>query len=109
MKTEDIEKSHSNLLTTINLRRSRLQKFLLNAQDFDKTFQDFLGAVDDLEKRLANEKPLDARFEELRLVNHERQVSAALFSAIFCKSNILRSEPCFLALKSAHAILTTIP
>ncbi len=48
---------------------------MLKTQEFEVTLNEFFDALGDLEKRLDNERPLDARFEELKEIKQDYEVS----------------------------------
>ena len=67
------ERSHSSITLDAETRYALLQKALLAGQEFDSTFSDFGICLKDLEARIRDSKPLDARLEKLDLliVDHE--------------------------------------
>ena len=74
-KVELIERTFGNFVSKIDTRHSRLRKALLKTQGFEATFVEFLETVDNLQKRLDDERPLDARFDELKVIKQEHEVS----------------------------------
>ena len=78
-KVEEIEDSYTSAVSRINTRHARIQKLLLKRQDFDTTFAEFTDAMDVIEERFSKVKPLSAKFEELKLVKQEYEVSSDLF------------------------------
>ena len=73
-KVEEVEDSYANVVSRINMEHGRIQKLLLKTQDFDVTLSEFFVALEAIEERSDKLKPLDARFEELRLVKQENEV-----------------------------------
>ena len=74
-KVEEIEDSYASAVSRINARHARVHKLLLKRQDFDTTFAELIEALDVIEERFAKVKPLNAKFEELKLVKQEYEVS----------------------------------
>ena len=74
-KVELIERTFGNFVSKIDTRHNRLRKALLKTQGFETTFVEFLDTVDNLQKRLDDERPLDARFDELKVIKQEHEVS----------------------------------
>ena len=73
-KVELIERSFGNFISKIDTRHNRLRKALLKTQGFETTFVEFLETIDSLHKRLNDERPLDARFDELKVIKQEHEV-----------------------------------
>lgn len=84
-KVELIERTFDNFVSKIDTRNNRLRKALLKTQGFETTFAEFLETVDNLQKRLDEERPLDARFDELKAIKQEHEVgSSLLFDSFLC-------------------------
>ena len=68
-----VEQSHSSITIDAETRHTLLQKALLSGQEFESTFNDFNTFLEDLETRIRNSKPLDARLDVLDslIVDHE--------------------------------------
>ncbi len=74
-KTEFIEGIYSDFISKVETRYNKLQRALLKTQEFEVTLNEFFDALGDLEKRLDDERPLDARFEELKEIKQDYEVS----------------------------------
>ena len=77
-KVEETEGSYTSAVSRINMRHGRIHKLMLKRQDFDTTFAEFIDALDVIEERFENAKPLNAKFEELKLVKQEYEVCIIL-------------------------------
>lgn len=77
-KTDNNQEKYDKLATKVEIRRDRLQKALSKCQEFQTNFADFTKTVDDLEKRLDEEEPLNARLEPLKKQKEEHEVKSCL-------------------------------
>ena len=82
-KVEQVEGTYANFIAKIDIRHSRLQRALLKTQEFDTTLKEFIDSLGDLEKRLDEERPLDARIEELTEIQQEHEVIFVIFLFLF--------------------------
>lgn len=73
-KVEEMEASYAHVTSRISMHRARMQKLLLKKQDFDATLDDFVKTLHSIDENFNKVKPLDARFEELKLVKQEYEV-----------------------------------
>ena len=84
-KNQDI---HDKFSTKVEIRYNRLQNALLKSQEFQTTFTDFNNTLDDIKSRLDKQEPLDVRYEPLKNVKEEHEVSLNFQkqpSEVFCK------------------------
>ena len=63
-----------DLSASVDIRHHRLQNALLRSQEFQTTFDDFMHALTELERRLGDEQPLVARFQEISAQQQEHEV-----------------------------------
>ena len=83
------ERSHSSITLDAETRHALLQKALLAGQEFDSTFSDFGICLEDLEARIRDSKPLDARLEKLDLLIVEHEVCPFPTSYSFIRNSKL--------------------
>ena len=78
-KVEFVEHSYTSITLDAERRYRLLQKALLSGQEFESTFNDFNICLEDLETRMRNSKPLDARLEVLDSIIVEHEVCLQCF------------------------------
>lgn len=74
-KSEKNQDVHDKFSTKVEIRYNRLQNALLKSKEFQTTFTDFNNTLDDIKSRLGQQEPLDVRYDPLKNIKEEHEVS----------------------------------
>ena len=74
-KSEKNQDVHDKFSTKVEIRYNRLQNAVLKSQEFQTTFTDFNNSLDDIKSRLGQQEPLDVRYDPLKNLKEEHEVS----------------------------------
>lgn len=84
-KVEKNQDAHDSFATDVDIRYQRLQKALLKSQEFEKTFADFSGSLEELDGKLSEEEPLTVDFEDLKKLKEQHEVRSFISIILKCK------------------------